>query len=102
MRFFEINEIWEWCAERGIALEDNARPTAEPRLSHAVRSFYANGGRSGREPAVAAAAVRALGPWDECLLWVTQVGVWPSTEDWPTRRAGERLGHLRAPRTRRP
>ena len=83
MRFFEINEIWEWCADRGIGLEDNARPMAEPRLGHVVRSTYANGGRSGREAAVAAAAVRALSAWDECLLWVTQVGVWPSTEDWP-------------------
>jgi hypothetical protein len=27
--------------------------------------------------------VRALGSWDECLLWITLVGVWPSGEDWP-------------------
>jgi hypothetical protein len=83
VRFFEGNEIREWCAERGIALEDDARPAAAPRLTHTARSRYARGGRSGREAAVAAAAVRALGPWDEALLWVTQVGVWPSTEDWP-------------------
>lgn len=84
MRFFEINEIWAWCADRGIALEQEARPAADPRLSHAARVKYADGDRSGREPAVAAACVAALPPWDECLLWVTLVGVWSSTEDWPT------------------
>ena len=45
--------------------------------------FYAEGERSGREPAVAAAAVRALGAWDECLAWLTGWGVWASGEDWP-------------------
>ena len=44
---------------------------------------YAEGERSGREPAVAAAAVRALGAWNECLVWVTEWGVWASGEDWP-------------------
>lgn len=84
MRFFEINEIWAWCAERGIALERETRPAADPRLSHVARIIYADGDRSGREPAVAAVCVEALPPWDECLLWVTLVGVWSSTEDWPT------------------
>jgi hypothetical protein len=83
MRFLEINEIWAWCAERGVALEDGARPAPDSALTHRSRMHYADGGRSGRETAVAAACVRALGHWDECLLWVTQVGVWASTEDWP-------------------
>ena len=83
MRFFEINELWSWCEERGIAVEDSARPSPDARLTHQARVFYADGNRSGREPAVAAACMQALGEWDECLLWVTLVGVWPSTEDWP-------------------
>jgi len=84
VRFFETGEVELWCAERGVALaEGEARVAPDPRLAHPARMRYAEGQRSGRERAVAAAAVRALGAWDECLLWVTLVGVWPSTEDWP-------------------
>lgn len=84
MRFLEESEVELWCAERAIALADGeARLAADPRLSHRSRVLYASGGRSGREPAVAEAAVRALGDWEECLLWITLVGVWPSGEDWP-------------------
>ncbi|MGH7648868.1 MAG: hypothetical protein ACREND_12175 [Gemmatimonadaceae bacterium] len=51
---------------------------------------------------MAAAAVSALGDWDECLLWVTLVGVWGSGEDWPAYYAlrgaeGERRSFDRAP-----
>jgi hypothetical protein len=84
VRFLEVGEVEAWCDEHDIVLvEGEVRVASDPRLTHAVRTLYANGQRSGREPAVAAAAVRALGDWDECLLWVTLVGVWPSTEDWP-------------------
>lgn len=84
MRFLEISEVEVWCDEHRIALEESEVGVApDPRLPHAVRTLYANGKRSGREPAVAAAAVHALGDWDECLLWITLVGVWPSSEDWP-------------------
>jgi hypothetical protein len=27
--------------------------------------------------------VRSLRSWDECLLWVTSWGIWPSSENWP-------------------
>jgi hypothetical protein len=84
MRFLEINEIWEWCGARSIALEEGAKPADDPSLGHHGRWLYATGERSGRESQVAADCVRALGTWDECLLWITLVGVWPSGEDWPT------------------
>lgn len=83
MRFLEINEIWEWCGEGGIAVDDGSRPADDPSLGHRGRWLYATGERSGRETQVAADCVRALDAWDECLLWITQVGVWPSGEDWP-------------------
>jgi hypothetical protein len=83
MRFLEIGEILEWCDALGVAVDDGRRPSADPSLAHTARRLYASGQRSGRESSVARAAVRALGSWDHCLLWITQVGVWPSTEDWP-------------------
>ena len=82
--------IWEWCREHRVPLlgdEDDSRGSItladDPTLVQRARVMYADGARSGREPAVAAAAVRALGAWDECLVWVTEWGVWPSGEDWP-------------------
>ena len=82
--------IWHWCRTHGVPLagEDQdapapIRPADETTLNERVRVFYAEGQQSGREPAVAAATMRSLGAWDECLVWVTEWGVWPSGEDWP-------------------
>jgi hypothetical protein len=108
MRFLETNEIEEWCAERRLRLADDGALPDDPKLVHAKRATYARGHRSGREWAVAAACVRALGRWDECLLWVRNWGIWPSSEDWPAYYAlrgarGEQRslekapGHLFAP-----
>jgi hypothetical protein len=83
MRFLEINEIWEWCARLGIELDRQVRPALDPSLSQAARWLYADSERSGREPGLARVSVQKLGAWDESLLWITQVGVWPSSEDWP-------------------
>jgi len=83
MRFIEPNEIEHWCAEHRLVLSDDGTLLDDPTLVHRKRATYARGGRSGREWAVAAACVSALGHWDECLLWVRSWGIWPSSEDWP-------------------
>jgi hypothetical protein len=83
MRFLESNEIWEWCAERHIALQEDVRPADDPNFVRSGKWLYAGGERSGREPQVAVDCVRALGPWTECLVWITLTGVWASSEDWP-------------------
>lgn len=84
MRILEDNEVWLWCAERGIQLNDKeSRPTEDPSLGHRLRAQYATGKKSRQEAAFASACVQALGQWDECLLWITLWGVWPSCEDWP-------------------
>jgi hypothetical protein len=82
--------IWDWCREHGVALDGDDADTPvpitladDPALSRRARVFYAEGQRSGRERVVAAAAVDALGAWDECLVWLTGWGVWASGEDWP-------------------
>jgi hypothetical protein len=95
VHFFELNEIQLWCAERGIELEDGTRVAHDSDFPHMTRTQYAAGQRSGRERAVAGSCIRALGQWDECLLWVTLIGVWASGEDWPAYyamrgRVGER------------
>src|SRR2546421_11588071 len=102
MRFLERNEIEEWCAARGLPLADDGVLPDDPALVHAKRATYARGHRSGREWAVAAACVQALGRWDECLLWVRGWGIWPSSENWPAYYAlrgarGERRSLDKAP-----
>lgn len=82
--------IWDWCRTHGVPLTgDDADPLVPIRLAddpthgQRARVIYAEGRRSGREPVVASAALRALGSWDECLVWVVEWGVWTSGEDWP-------------------
>jgi len=89
MDFLEHTLIWDWCREHRVALRET-RPDSpgiwlidDPTLDQRTRVMYADGQRSGREPRVAAAALRALGVWDECVVWVTEWGVWESGEDWP-------------------
>ena len=45
--------------------------------------MYAHGPGSGREGTAAAELVTGLGSWEECLVWITGWGVWPSGENWP-------------------
>jgi len=102
VRFIEINEIREWCKERGVQLAEDGTLLDDPTLSHHKGAVYARGHRSGAEPSVAATCVRALGRWDECLLWVRGWGVWGSGENWPAYYAlrgarGERRSLDKAP-----
>jgi hypothetical protein len=83
VRFIEINEIEEWCRERGVGLAPDGALLPDPTLSHSNRASYAEGRKSGREAGVAMACARALGRWDEALLWIRGWGVWGSGENWP-------------------
>ena len=102
MRFIETNEIQEWCKDRRIALADDGALLDDPTLLHRKRAPYARGQRSAMESSVARECVRALGRWDECLLWVRTWGVWGSSENWPAYYAlrgarGERRALEKAP-----
>lgn len=85
MRFLAVNECWEWCRAHGVALDAQDRPVFDPTLAHRARLTYVEepGHGVAVRPEVLAAIQDALGRWDECLLWVTLWGVWPSTENWP-------------------
>ncbi|MBX3356391.1 MAG: hypothetical protein KF724_11915 [Phycisphaeraceae bacterium] len=83
MEFLSFNEAWTWCAEHGFELTPGLRPVRPPAATRRERIPYAQGKRSGHEADAARQCIAALGSWDECLLWVTEWGVWPSGEDWP-------------------
>lgn len=82
MKFLEGNEIAQWAEERGLPRGsgfDVELPDLEPRRTR----DYAHGRQSGLEQAAARDLVANLGAWDECLVWITGWGIWPSGEDWP-------------------
>ena len=82
MDFLEHHEICDWAEARGLPCGERFTIQLPPLQSHA-RKAYAEGRRSGREGAAARDLIAALGSWDECLVWITEWGVWPSGEDWP-------------------
>jgi hypothetical protein len=79
MEFLEDSQIHEWYAEHHLPLETNAAIGAVIMR----RYFGQSAVPPGQEADVAAAAIEALGQWEECLLWMRLWGVWPSSEDWP-------------------
>lgn len=83
MQILEHTLIWGWCRSTGVALDDDCEVTDDAALDHRTRIVFAPDGPTGDEPAVASAIVRALGGWDECLVWARRWGVWASSEDWP-------------------
>ena len=100
MRFIEHNEIWEWCADHGVALEDH-RPATDG-YQPVIRLLFGENDSERELRAVSEEVLTHLGAWDDCLLWVTDWGIWSSTEDWPTYYAargalGERRDLATAP-----
>lgn len=84
MQFLEPGGIRDWCLDRGFHLDASGELTAEPRSSVlAARGYGQQTDPQGQESETAAWCIDALQEWDECLLWVTQWGVWPSSENWP-------------------
>jgi hypothetical protein len=82
MEFLETNQICKWTEERGLRRGEGFTVQL-PELQPHPRRIYASGRRSGLEAGAASDIVAALGTWDECLVWITLWGVWPSGEDWP-------------------
>ena len=108
MEFVEITRISEWAELHSLVTGDEFNVQL-PALPSNFSSTYAEGGRSGREEASAKELINRLGSWDECLVWITGWGVWPSSEDWPKfyawrgsfgerRSLNETPGHLFKPR----
>lgn len=82
MEFLERNQMGEWAEKRGLVCGADFTVNL-PELEPHARRTYADGRRSGREADAARDLIAGLGSWDECLVWITGWGVWPSGEDWP-------------------
>jgi len=85
VRFIYDNEVEAWAAEHGLSGTE-ACPLRTILYhndeSRHRRMWYDPGTPEAAEP-LAAAMIRALGEWDEAVLWLTRWLVWPSSENWP-------------------
>ena len=84
MDFLENDGIRDWCIERGFALGPKSELIIDPaeRVLE-CRGYGQQADPEGQEVEIAEWSVGNLKDWDECLLWVTSWGVWPSSENWP-------------------
>jgi hypothetical protein len=82
MEFLEISEVSKWAEVHGLLMGEEFNIQL-PALPLTFRDAYAEGRRSGREQQAAKELIHYLGIWNECLVWITGWGVWPSSEDWP-------------------
>jgi hypothetical protein len=85
MDFLERLIVQDWCRDHRFPLDsrgDDLLPDPEHEVleRHIYRQLS---DREGWERELAARCVAALGEWDECLLWITLWGIWPSSENWP-------------------
>ncbi|HEV7488351.1 MAG TPA: hypothetical protein VGQ65_21965 [Thermoanaerobaculia bacterium] len=84
MEFLEWNQIHEWCGERGIFLDLERNEPVHSGFDVVTHGLFGQAvQQKGQEFEVAAWLIENLADWDECLLWITSWGVWPSSEDWP-------------------
>lgn len=85
MQFLWLNETAAWCRERqaDVDIDHDWSLKPDPRLTHSARIVFAPSGSEGLEPKVAGACLNAIRPWESCLLWIREWGIWPSSEDWP-------------------
>jgi hypothetical protein len=89
MHALEANEVWAWYRDHGMAEEVDAlrrhtvRPAVVPELPFCERFEFNTSGNTPGLGDVAEKSLRAVGPWQECLVVHVLWGVWSSAEDWP-------------------
>ena len=81
MRFFSDEHAKVWAARFAKTGDPRGLPVVpSPEHEAQLRHVFENDAGY-KYFAFAQEAVRALDYFDECLLWVTQTGVWPSNEN---------------------
>jgi hypothetical protein len=81
LRFLTPDETRHWVASLGIDLRDNGdTPDREPEHLHHVRFLLPQ--TPGQVAWLCRFISSCLDPRESCLLWVSEWGVWPSSENW--------------------
>ena len=80
MRLLTASETEEWCRTQGVELDDRGL-LSHPREGRPHTTFELP--KESRSVTWLAQFIEgALRPRQDCLLWVTRWGVWPSSENW--------------------
>jgi hypothetical protein len=79
MRAFTRAELIDWCSHHKVELDTRGEPVHPYGGSPSLRCDLPN---LTQLTWFCRLVERTLRPRDQCLLWVTTTGVWPSSENW--------------------
>lgn len=80
MHFLTDTECRVWCATQSVELNEKGAPVVQPPGLHCLR--FALPKTIMKLVWFAQYIEASLKPRTRCLLWVTEWGVWPSSENW--------------------
>jgi hypothetical protein len=85
MQGLYLHDIEEWCTEHGVvAVTQDWKIQDNPALTHTDQLRYPLDAENVPVPEpIRVACLEVLGTWEECVLWITETGVFASVEDWP-------------------
>jgi hypothetical protein len=88
MKILWSNEVWGWYRKNNLEeyVNSKGQHTDEPVLPEFLNSARLEFNTKGNEEHQDIIVENFLGgmtEWDECLVVITLLGVWPSAEDWP-------------------
>jgi hypothetical protein len=79
MRCFNKEESRAWCESHGIMIAGSGEPSIASLPARTEQSIV--GLKLCRVVALARLTASIIQPFEECLLWITLWGVWPSSEN---------------------
>jgi hypothetical protein len=81
------DEATDWCKRSGFAVEASGMPShgAQTSLntqSYRITAALANNIQFSQHSWFSDFSASSLEPYDTCLMWVTQSGIWSPSENW--------------------
>jgi hypothetical protein len=81
MKTLNTDEAIKWSKAHGIALDEQRRPARDvPSEFHKARFKIPK--EANRHLWFCRLVEHSLRPWTRCLFWVTEWGIWESSENW--------------------
>ena len=81
MRFLTPIECAAWCAQQRVELDEKQLPLREPAKPHCLRYSFPESRPFGFALWLSRCVESALQPRRDCLLWITDWGIFPSNEN---------------------
>lgn len=80
MRILTVDEARDWCGRRRGLLNAEGLPNDQPTNLHGILLSYENQ-PAGKLYFLSRSISTLLDYWEEALLWITETGVWSSSEN---------------------